>query len=237
MITISAVKEYFKNLQNQNYELIWAKTWDDTKKGIDWITDMPGISPGRWAVGYNYLYVMTRILNDKRPRSVLEFGLGISSTLISHYFNSQNMTDGIHDVVEQDEEWIDFYKKSNRITERCSIHLVDCVEKEYNGCRYNAYADINSVVKNKKYDVISIDGPIGTEKYSRRDILEFIPDILSDSFVIIIDDAQRNGERSTIADIKKILKKNQIDYREGVYPGMTDCVVITSVDNKFICSM
>lgn len=237
MITISAIKEYFKNLQNQNYELIWAKTWDDTKKGIDWIADMPGISPGRWAVGYNYLYVMTRILNDKRPRSVLEFGLGISSTLISHYFNSQNMKDGIHDVIEHDEGWINFYKNKNRITEGCLIHLVECVEKKYNGCPYNAYADISSVVENKKYDVISIDGPIGTEKYSRRDILEFLPDILSDSFIIIMDDAQRKGERSTIGDIKKILEKNQIDYTEGVYPGMTDCVVITSADNKFICSL
>ena len=70
----------FIYLERQTKELIWAKIWEDTKKGVDWMENMPGISPGRWAVTYNYLYVITRILNEVRPRSILEFGLGFSST-------------------------------------------------------------------------------------------------------------------------------------------------------------
>ena len=198
---------------------------------------MPGISPGRWAVGYNYLYVMTRILNEKEPKAVLDLGLGISSTLISQYFKGNHVNDGIHDVIEQDGEWIEFYTIKNRISSSTSIHKVECVEKEYKKIVYNAYEDISKIVSGKKYDVISVDGPKGSDKYSRRDIIEFIPDILNKSFVIIMDDAEREGEISTLNDIKAKLEKNKIEYCEGIYPGMTRCTVITSEDNKFLCSM
>lgn len=237
MITFYEIKDYLQNLKYQNNELIWAKTWDDTKKGIEWISDLPGISPGRWAVGYNYLYVMTRILNEKEPKNVLDLGLGISSTLISQYFKGRNIVDGNHDVIEQSEEWAKFYSIKNRISSATTIHAVECIEKEYKGYRYYAYKDISQIISGKKYDVISIDGPTGSDKYSRRDIIEFLPDILSQSFVIIIDDASRTGEKRTITDIKNILRKNNIEFCEGSYQSMSKCTVITSIDNKFLCSM
>lgn len=237
MITLRMVKDYFKNLQNQNYELIWAKTWDDTKKGIKWIEQMPGISPGRWAVGYNYLYVMTRILNEKEPHAVLDLGLGISSTLISHYFGYQNYEDGCHTIIEHDEQWAQFYAVKNKVFPQSKINVLNCVEKEYDHSKYNAYDDLGKIISGKKYDVISVDAPKGSEKHSRRDIVEFLPDILNPSFVIVIDDAQRPGERSTIAEIEGVLTGNKIAFCKGIYPGMTDCCVITSADNKFLCTM
>ncbi len=56
------LKQYFRESLRQGTELLWAKKWEDTKRGIKWIEDMPGISPCGAAVGYNYLYIMTRIL-------------------------------------------------------------------------------------------------------------------------------------------------------------------------------
>lgn len=224
-------------IQGLDYEMLWARTWDDTKKGMEWIQDLPGISPGRWAVGYNYLYVMTRLLNEMNPKNVLDFGLGISSTLISQYFKGNQIADGHHDVVEQDEDWIRFYHQKNRVSDATTIHTVPCVEKEVDGCKYNAYVDIAPVVRGKKYDIISIDGPKGSKEHSRRDILPFLPDILNDRFVIIMDDAQRKGEAATLEEIRNILREHNIAFCEGRYPGSTDCVVITSEDCRFFCSM
>ncbi|MBQ9565640.1 MAG: hypothetical protein IJU98_08645 [Synergistaceae bacterium] len=224
-------------MHKQNEELIWAKVWDDTRKGIKWAESLPGISPGRWAVGYNYLYVMTRILNEKEPRSVLDLGLGISSTLISCYFSSKNYNNGIHTIVEQDAEWVKFYTVKNRISTVSNIYVSKCIAKEFNGYKYNAYEDIGKIIRGKKYSVISIDGPIGSVKYSRRDILEFLPEILEDSWIIVMDDVEREGEKETIAEIRSILIQNGIKFHEGVYPGRTFCCVITSMDNKFFCSM
>ena len=90
----------------------------------------------------------------------------------------------------------------------------------------------------KKYSVISIDGPLGSnDEYSRRDILKIIPDVLEDSFVIILDDVNRKGELNTVREIEEILQDNNIPYFEGFYYGITDCCVVTSKDNQFICSL
>lgn len=217
--------------------MLWAKIWDDTKSGIEWIKELPSISPGRWAVGYNYIYVMTRILNEMHPKNVLDLGLGISSSLIGAYFIGEGIKDGSHDVVEQDKTWIDFYSTNNRISTNTNLYHIECVEKVLRGITYNAYKDMGEVVKGKKYDVISIDGPKGSDYISRRDIVEFLPDILSDSFAIVIDDAERNGEKATVAEIRRILEKNSIEYYEGEYQGENLCKVIVSADNRFLCSL
>ena len=72
---------------------------------------------------------------------------------------------------------------------------------------------------------------------SRRDILDFIPSILNNSFVIIIDDADRDGENRTILDIQQKLHQNLIESHIGYYSGSKRCCVITSSDNKFICTL
>lgn len=236
MKIVERLKEYLRTLTSQNNELLWAKIWDDTKHNIGWIEDLPGVSPGRWAVGYNYLYVMTRILNEKEPQAVLEMGLGISSTLISQYFN-YSKDNGIHDVIEQDAEWASFYSKKHKLSNQTNISVVDICEKDYKGIKYNAYENIAPIVSKKRYDLISVDGPWGSEKHSRRDIVDYIPEILADSYIIIFDDSNRKGEQNTIDEIKRKLDEYNISHVEGTYPGMSDCTIITSPDNRFLCSL
>lgn len=55
-------------------------------QGIEWVQDITSISPGRWAVGYNYLYVMTRVLVELRPHKVLDIGLGVLTSFFSTFF-------------------------------------------------------------------------------------------------------------------------------------------------------
>ena len=83
MISYEEAKLFLKNMKGQTDEIVWARIWDDSKRGMKWIEDLPSISPGRWAVGYNYIYVLTRILNEMKPDRILDLGLGISSTIIS----------------------------------------------------------------------------------------------------------------------------------------------------------
>ena len=65
---IRNLKGYLKSLGGVNRELLWAQIWHDTAKGCEWLGEDFGVSPGRWAVGYDYLYVMTRVLEELRPR-------------------------------------------------------------------------------------------------------------------------------------------------------------------------
>lgn len=85
--------------------------------------------------------------------------------------------------------------------------------------------------------MISIDAPFGGDIDSRSDILEFIPEILTDDFVIVLDDANRVGEKATLEKMKKRLDNSNMDYSYGIYKGVTDVAVVCSVKVRFLASL
>lgn len=229
--------EGFRQMINWEQELLWAQIWHDTIKGISWLENREGMSPGRWAVGYNYLYVMTRILDGISPLMVLDIGLGVSTRLISQYFDAKGDESAKHMIVEHDKKWIEFYLKNNQLSPYSSIYVEKLVHKKIRGKSYPAYKDISKDIKDTKFNVISIDAPYGGDAWSRRDILDVLPKALADSFVIVIDDANRKGEKRTVSAIENILKANKTQYKSRNYKSLSDCYVIASADNRFLCTL
>lgn len=233
-------KKWFHDIKIINNELLWANVYHDTKQGIPWMSNLPSLSPGRWAVGYNYLYVMTRILNDIRPKNILEFGLGVSTSLISTYVKFYESQDIKHIVVEHDKEWIDFYINSHDMSNKSEIILHD-IEWCDDVKDYARYVGLEKNIGNKKFEVISIDAPFGSDRmgglFNRADIIEFLPDILLSDFAIIYDDANRPGEQNTIKKIREVLENNGIETMVKCYGGMKECTVIVSKGYKFLCSL
>lgn len=198
---------------------------------------MPSLSPGRWAVGYNYLYVMTRILDEIRPEHILDVGLGVSTKLISVYFDFFKFNEGEHIILEHNQQWIKFFENRFDLSKCSEIRHAELETKKYKGKEYPAYHDISKDVQGRKFEVISIDAPYGGEEFSRRDIIEYIPLICSKSFAIVVDDAERKGEQRTIRDIESRLKESKIEFAEGIYRGLSDVVVIASKENEFLCTL
>lgn len=226
-----------KKTYDLTQEMMWSHVFKDTVKGLEWY-DVKSLSPGRWAVGYNYMYVLVRTLEAIRPKAILELGLGQSTKIMASYF--RNLNDGeYYDVVEQDKEWAEFFSNGEKIDsiEGMTIHTRPIYTKEYNGADVYVYEDFDSVVKNKKYSLISIDGPWGSDLYSRMDILNYIPSILNDSFAILVDDYNRYGEKAMIKDLMKILKNNGIEYDMGMYSGEKDMLIIMSKNYKYLTSL
>ena len=87
-------------------EAVWAQIFNNTISESLWLKDKT-FSPGRWAVGYPYLYVMYRVLNETRPKRILELGLGQSTRMIAQY--AAAFQDVEHIVVEHDPEWVEFF--------------------------------------------------------------------------------------------------------------------------------
>lgn len=236
---VKKIKAYLKKVSDQNMELIWANVWRDTCMDIKWIQGISSLSPGRSAVGYNYLYVMTRILNELEPHHVLDLGLGISSTLISNYFAENTYDDALHIICEHDKEWGEFYSRKHSLSEYSHIAYQELTTKRNNGFDYSAYKDLGKDIGQIRFSVISIDAPFGYMggDSSRRDILEFLPNILEKHFAIVIDDYERIGEQNTVRDIEQILKSNDIPYRLGIYPGLSYVCVVASEQDKFLCTL
>ena len=215
----------------------WAHIFNNTIFGSSWLRD-PSFSPGRWAVGYQFLYVMYRVLNEVRPESILELGLGQTTKMISQYVAKHTKVK--HWVVEHDQNWIDFFSRNYPIPDRTSIVKLPWDFKPFKEAEsVRCYKDFADVFKNRKFDFISVDGPFGGDMkmYARVDILSIIPKALSSDFVIMIDDTERPGEIHMIAELENKLQSAGIQYAKGTYQGEKKLTVICSMSLSFVKSM
>ncbi len=219
-------------------EIMWAQIYNNTIENSDWLINK-SVSPGRWAVGYPLLYVMFKVLEEEKPKRILELGLGQSTKIISQY--ADYMDDCVHDVVEHDEDWIAHFTKTNSLSNNTKICLLEMVSKKFENSDDNVfqYRGFRERFKNKKFDFIFVDGPIGTTlgEYSRVDLLTILPDCLSKTFIIIIDDTQRKGESHTAKHVMEILTKKEINYNSKEYYSLKHFYVISSIDHRFINSV
>lgn len=234
---IENLEQSIQEVKGINKEILWGEIFNNTVSNSDWLTDR-SFSPGRWAVGYQYLYSVYRILDIIKPQSILELGLGQSTKLLSQYAKTNPKVN--HIVVEHDQDWIDFYKKENEVPKNSKILKLERVTKEYKDDNsVLAFKNFKESLQGLKFDFISIDAPLGANAkvYARIDVLEILPECLDENFVIVIDDYNRNGEKKTVYEIEQILKQNAISYAKGIYSGEKQCIVICPEKLKFICSM
>ena len=227
--------------QHWETETYWAQVYHDTTCSSKWLMDKT-ISPGRMAVGYNFLYLLYRALDDFHPMHILELGLGQSTRLTSQYaanFSAQ------HVVVEHDSEWTKFFLgRLGALARGLHVWEAKLVEKDIDDDKYYAYdsQDFDEAIKSLggKCDLILIDAPFGGKaSKSRCDILPHLPGILAENFAILVDDCGRQGEQNTVREIKRILSKNNIEFASRLYPsdGEKHVWVIASKGWKFLASV
>ena len=218
-------------------ETVWAEIFNNVISDSSWLHNA-AFSAGRWAVGYPYLYVMYRVLNEICPKRILELGLGQSTRMIGQYAMANE--DVTHFVVEHDPEWIAFFKRDFALSERSRIIQLDREMEPYKeASEVRVFKGFADRFKNEKFDFISIDAPLGGDmkQYSRIDVLKILPDCLADDFVIMIDDSQRPGETQTVKEMTNKLENSGIAYKTGKYAGNKECTIISSWNLKFVCTM
>jgi len=232
---INEFRSYERLQLEQLAELEWANIYKDTIRGRKWIEEL-GLSPGRWAGNYSFFYVLTRILSDIKPQNIIEFGLGESSKLISAFVENELKTSN-HLIVEQSSEWIEKFKFRFSLSANTSIIHLPMVEKTIKKYTTNGYSEIEKKI-NESFDLYVIDGPYGSERFSRYDICllaeKFHPD---DEFIIILDDFNRQGEKDTATDLIDKLNKKDIKTYTGIYSGNKSQIIIVTEKHKDAISL
>ena len=218
-------------------EAVWAQIFNNTISESLWLKDKT-FSPGRWAVGYPYLYVMYRVLNETRPKRILELGLGQSTRMIAQY--AAAFQDVEHIVVEHDPEWVEFFCNDFPIPKNTKVVMLEremVPYKEADAVR--VFKGFKETFQGQKFDFISVDAPLGGDmkQYARIDVLNLIPDGLGKNFVIMVDDCNRIGETNTVKEIQQSLADYQIDHQTGWYQSEKISVLICPVHMGFLCSM
>ena len=220
------------NLAN---EILWGMNFQNAMNSCAWMQGK-SIKANGAAVGYYYLYTLYKALESGKFKSVLDIGMGQTTKMISQYVKqNENIK---HFVVEGDAKWIEFAKHDLDLSCNTKILLLETVFGGSDG-KVRIYKGFKEALKNKTFDLISIDGPQGYDmkNESRIDILEILPECLEKSFVMLIDDVDRLGESNLLQNVLKILGDNEIEYTYMLYTGITTFAVITSLDNKFFCSV
>lgn len=222
------VEKYNKGVLN---ELRFANIFNSTIVKSEWWNY--SISPGNMAVGYPFLYALYRILDETKPKKILELGLGQSSLMTTAYSKSNEVK---HVIVEHDNDWIKFFRGKLH-GENYAIYVPNLVINNIENHNIYMYDDLSEIMEGAKYDLLIIDAPFGSQFVSRIDTFDYIPDILEDNFVIMLHDANREGEKNSIRMLENILRENDIKFANGIYEGIADTYVVTSANQRFLCSL
>ncbi len=214
-------------------ESLAATTFSNAIQNSEWLK-YKSFYPGGWAVEYTFLLTLFRIFEHHRFTNLLEFGLGQTSRMVHQYavfYNVPAIT------VEHDAEWIDFTRKDTHNAYPINIKVLPLEMVDYNGYKTRTYQGVKAAFENQKFDFILVDGPFGSEHYSRSQIIQLAEKNLAETFCIIIDDCNRIGEQETVAEVESVLKNNGTKYAINKYYGLSDHVVICSEDLKFLTSL
>lgn len=239
---VAAIEKHVIDASRNAAEAVWAQVFHDTIRDSSWLKNKT-FSPGRWAVGYAYLYVMYRILNEMRPKCILDLGLGQTTRMIAQYAAAN--PDVEHIVVENSKEWIDFWKRGCCadglvIPDNTRIVRLDYGFETVNGkSGVRVYKRFKQALRGKVFDFVSIDAPLSGDmkEIGRVDVLKLVPQGIAKRFAIIFDDTQRLADRMGFDLLVEKLKLNGRASRSGRISGAKDSHLVVSEDLAYLKSL
>lgn len=179
---------------------------------------------GGWSMGPQMYFILNVLFRKESNLKCLEFGSGQSSLFIQGVEKEFPGTVARHVVLEHDKFFAD--KAQQGITEAVVAPITQGPE---GGARYDWLPDIDM----SGFQVIVVDGPFGSRRLSRNNVMDLLNDSLPLDFVILMDDTHRPGERETemrVMDRLREMKRSPIRRR---YQGSKILTVITSKNSRF----
>lgn len=224
-----------KKIITQNEELIWANIYHDSIRGKEPLEKL-ALNIGRWAGSYVFFYILNRILIEYQPKNILEFGLGESSKMVSNHLEYYLLNSN-HLIIEHNPEWKKKFQNNFNLNARSKIEICELQKIVVDGYNVNNYSGLEEKI-NSVFDLYIIDGPFGSDHFSRFDIVSIASKFSSqDEFIIIMDDFDRSGEQETINVLEKILIKKNIKVFKGIYSGVKNVCVIGTQKYKYVQSL
>ncbi|WP_029035033.1 class I SAM-dependent methyltransferase [Salinimicrobium terrae] len=154
-------------------------------------------------------YILNEIIINQR-KMILEFGSGLSTILMARLIKRNNL--GLKIItVEHNKEWatvIDRYLKNEDLQQYVKIIQADLkeIETPLGKVNWYNYQTVLSGIENKKFDLITVDGPPANGRkirYSRFPAFTKITEFFQEDYCLLLDDANRKGEQKIIKSFQK----------------------------------
>lgn len=167
--------------------------------------------PVGWAANHSLMYLIARCFIELPVVNVLELGAGQSSILLSQ-LNDRLKRDATIMTVEHDPQWADRIQR--QVKHRVVVtSLVSKTVDSHRIQHYEEYLDPSA-----HYDFVLIDGPPANRNnetaFNRLGAVEVLAKNLAESFVLIVDDAERHGEDMLVELIRRKLRTDGREFRE-----------------------
>lgn len=223
--------EQIQRLQTENYN---ANRFHDSIIDSPWLK-YRGFSMGGWAIDYGFAYILFRVLNAVKPVNIIECGLGQSSKLVhqyANYYGAKAIT------CEQDADWITFFNQGKDGEYLINIKILEVEYVKYNGFETLSYKGFDEAFKGEKFDLLVIDGPWGSDHYSRSQLISCVKNNINyDRFCILLDDYERTGEQETIEEVKDVLSRKNVPFVCRVYGSEKQMFLICSKGMDFLTTL
>jgi len=164
------------------------------------------------AANYGLLYLILRSAQELDIQSIVELGAGQSSLLIDALRKRGTIT-GSALTIEHDEEWAARIKASVS-HQVATVPLTERSDKAY---VYAGY-DLSAVSFPSKIDFLLIDGPLGWgggRTFARHGALPILEQLDPEGFLVIVDDAEREGEKALASRIHSRLTDRGLNFKSG----------------------
>lgn len=209
MSILSKLKNFINNSNKVNLELKYhSKKADDIYSMAilqPLLTNLPYLPFNGGALRPICIaYILNEIIINQR-KSVLEFGSGLSTIMMARLISKNNLKTKIV-TVEHNENWatlIEQYLENENLLQFVTIIRADLKEigTSLGAVNWYNYNEISTTIKDKKFDLIVVDGPIANSekiKYSRFPAFVKLTNNFDEDFCLILDDANRTGEQEII---------------------------------------
>lgn len=190
------------------------------------------------AANPSLMLLLWKCLHMCRPQSVLELGSGQTTKLLGLYYRDNPAVEIL--TLEHDGRWVETLRQAITHDGRChDYHHAPLQPASFFslGARTQietAWYDFDGKLVGRTFGLILVDGPNGSNQYSRGGVLEWVPQILADPFIVIFDDAERYGEIMTIKAFEKTLEANNVPYVSFDVNGVTRQYVFCSPVFSFL---
>ncbi len=196
---IDLVQRLGRRLDVGTQERLHQENYLELARRTPWLREVPLASTGGGTANFSLLFVLLSILREEGVTSVLELGAGHSTRLFAQWARA---TRGTVLSIEHDRAWLERVGFSGiRI-----VHgpLAAAVAAGRHIQWYDAPRPTTRV------DLLLVDGPPAwsrSHRFDRLGILAWLPDVLADEFIIVVDDASRAGERWLVSELQRRLEE------------------------------
>lgn len=157
-------------------------------------------STGNFAIDAQALAHLITLIEDQRPKTILELGSGTSTIWMGYLCKSYGgkiiTLDHLGEYLEQTEIAIKRHELNSEVEARLApLETLECHGEVYSWYSKSSFEDLIDI------DLLVIDGPpAATGKMARYPALPNIIAQLSDHATVVLDDAHREEEASIIAE-------------------------------------